>query len=244
MDTIRSLGNAGLWMELGGIRVAVDPICRHTRGVYQTTPDHIVRALLSGELPYGFPELLLITHDHTDHFHPRFIRMLLDNHPQTRVVASPAVLEKLRLREHAVRLEAGETLTLNLCGLIVTALRTVHDGKGPGLEDCYHLSFLLRGARSVLITGDARPDLENFRPLLPLGKLDVLAAPFPYITLARVQSRLLPALAPSQLLICHLPTDRYDGRLWLEAADRQGEKLAQEGFTVHLLREAGQTAAL
>ena len=63
---LRRTANAGVLLELDGVRILMDGVCREVRP-YPTTPPEEKDALCK-----SFPDVVCFTHAHKDHYDPAF----------------------------------------------------------------------------------------------------------------------------------------------------------------------------
>lgn len=179
---LRRTGNAGVLLELDGVRILLDGVCRPC-GSYLETPPQERENLLACP-----PDLIAFTHGHLDHFDRSFAQAMY--HKTLRPVLGPEGL----LKEGCI----CEPVTVG--SVTVTPVPSRHIGKAGQGES--HVSFLIRGSKQVLFTGDAAPaSVQQIRA-------DLLIAPYAYgITPAgwRVAAEIAP-----RLVLLHLPQAEQD----------------------------------
>lgn len=245
MATIEYLHHAGICIELDGVSLLVDPHCQTEYPLWENTPT----SLLDGLLQRQPPDILLITHIHSDHFILDATLRLLWKFPDLRIVAPGNVLELLTVQSDASvpsRLFSsdavlGEQDRLSLCGLTITLYHTEHDG--PAEFQTEHFSYLIRGSRSLFIAGDARPVAKNFG-FPDINGIDVLIAPFPFLTLSTARKVVDRYLAPRQLVYLHLPKAEGDGLMYRNAIDNCARRLREQGTQVDVFQRTGQIVYL
>lgn len=180
--------NAGALLEIDGITVLLDGVCRE-RSPYFGTPDPIREQL------YAAPaDITAFTHGHLDHFDRGYARSLYTK--TLRPILGPECLLKEGITQEAV----------TLGGVTVQPIATRHLGKA-GL-DTPHVSFLIRGSQTVLFTGDATPlFLRKQEPV------DVLIAPYAYAITPNVWE--LVGQRTKHLVLVHMPPKTNDPlELW------------------------------
>lgn len=151
------LGQGGFLLESGGTRIVLDPYISNC--VFNA--EGLARLhdfpLAVTELD---PDLLLITHDHLDHFDPEGIPEILKVYPECRCAGT------LNSYNHFLALgTAEEKLTLcrigesfNSGNFKITAVPAFHSDKAA----CGYL--LESNGRKIVITGDTRYDGNLFVP--------------------------------------------------------------------------------
>ena len=126
--TITQTANAGVLVELDGVRILLDGVCEPLPP-YLGTPDNL-RKLLTEEMP----DVLAYTHKHLDHYDLNFGKLY---------------------KEKTLRSACGpESLTfLESNGVTLTSFETRHIGKA----DIKHFSFVIKGSKTIWFMGDASP---------------------------------------------------------------------------------------
>lgn len=179
---IQRTANAGVLLKLDGVSILLDGLCDRVEG-YLPTPEPLAQQLLQSP-----PDILAFTHKHPDHCSSAYL--LPYKTKILRPILGPESLPAQQIR-------VGE--------VTVTATETRHLGKTePGLV---HMSYVIRGSKTVWFMGDASPmqlkKLENFpRP-------DVLIAPYAYANTASAWAQVM-ALSPKKVVIVHLPEREKD----------------------------------
>lgn len=144
------LGQAGLLFRTSRATVLADPYFSDSAfaisGVHRKKP-----------VPPGAwdirPDLLLLTHDHIDHYDPETVSAFVNEHTRVTVLSPDSVWRRIREtggENNYVRMEPGVTWTEK--GVEVTALTARH-------SDPYAIGFALKadGLR-ILMTGDTLLD--------------------------------------------------------------------------------------
>jgi len=159
MKVVR-LGQAGLLFRTESACVLVDPY--FSDGAYAVSGVHRKKPVPSIAWDLR-PDLLLITHDHVDHYDPETVPAFVNETTSVTVLSPDSVWRKIRSaggNNNFVRMEPGVTWTEK--GVSVTALPARH-------SDPYAIGFGLEAeGRRILITGDTLLDLgwkipERFR---------------------------------------------------------------------------------
>ena len=175
--------NAGVKLELDGISVLLDGVCReHSPYLGTSAP---IREQL-----YAAPaDITAFTHGHLDHFDRAYARSLYEK--TLRPIYGPECLLKEGTSQDEVKLG----------GVTVTPISTRHLGKA-GL-DTPHMSFGIRGSQTALFTGDATPlFLRKMEPV------DVLIAPYAYAITPNVWE--LVGQKAKHLVLVHMPPRSND----------------------------------
>lgn len=185
---LRRTANAGVLLTLDGVTVLLDGVCRELEP-YMGTPAAERRAIEACP-----PDILAFTHGHMDHFDRAFARALYEKN--LRPILGPESLLK----------EGTCQTPVTVGGVTVTPIRTRHVGAAG--KDTPHMSFLIRGSKTVLFTGDASPVVWKSQE-----RVDVLIAPYAYATVPGGW-KVADTLADT-LVLLHLPERERDPyRLW------------------------------
>ena len=193
---IQRTANAGVLLKMDGVKVLLDGFCRSV-GPYMATPDHISKQLLADP-----PDLLAFTHAHEDHFDPALVSQY---RKQTlRPVLGPE------------NLPVGTTLRgVAVSGVSVQPVKSRHIGKE--YFHIPHVSFVIRGSKTVWFLGDAVPSQWH----AIRERADVIVAPFAY-GLSDSAWNMTRSLANSVVLV-HMPRRENDpAGLWSQVESVTG----------------------
>lgn len=128
------LGQAGFVIEAAGRRILIDPYLSDSLAEkYQGRPfphRRMMAAPMTAE-EAGPVDLVLTTHQHTDHMDPATLRPIAALNPDCRFVAPRAALEEASRRigagaERIIAVDAGERIS-PLPGIAITAVRAAHE---------------------------------------------------------------------------------------------------------------------
>lgn len=246
---ITLLGNTGILITWGGVRLLVDGIYRPEDYPFSQVPEPLRENLLTGQAPLGEIHYLLFTHRHPDHFHAGDLSRYLAAAPvrglflpqpsggQETVRLSP----RTPLFPFSSPVGSAEVFSPEP-GIKVTAFNTGHMGEQHRDMDNYCLLLCL-GNRRLLITADA-----DFCPdLFALAAVDAPDAVVvnPLFYQQRLGQEIINGLLrPKALLLYHIPFDGEDGtglRIMAERQQRRGHDLP---YAVHTLTEPLQTLQL
>jgi L-ascorbate metabolism protein UlaG (beta-lactamase superfamily) len=179
VSSLTWLGQAGFALDLGGLRVLIDPF----------TSDHearLFRTVDAESLAAGV-DWLLVTHGHLDHFDVEFVRVLDGRSPGAGlVVPSPLVAEAERAAPHleVVGVQPGDRVELSekVSVVVIPAWHAVDvaDGYSQGLDDGGESSFVGYVVRtddvSLYHSGDTLVT-DGLRAALAEEKVDIALLP-------------------------------------------------------------------
>ena len=175
---IRRTANSGVLLNLDGISFLLDGICKDFPP-YDGTPEKIRE-----ELTLSFPDVLLFTHSHPDHYDDEY------SYNYTKSTARPVYGPCCRP-----------------CGYLgkvkVSCIETRHIGK----NDTEHVSFIIEGSKCVWFVGDASPLVWKKEKNLP--KPDVLIVPYAY-AITESAWHLTKELGAESIILLHLPKHEND----------------------------------
>ena len=201
---ITRTANAGVLLELDGVSILMDGVCREVKP-YPATPLAVKQSLME-----RFPNAVAFTHAHKDHYDPDFAA---EYERQTGgVILGP---EDLPHCSAAMQPQKIGTVT-------VTPISSRHIGAAGKCVS--HASFVVSGSRCVWFTGDAAPTQWRQHDL---PKPDVLIVPYAYAT-TPASWNLTESFGASKIVLLHLPEREEDApELWSAVKSTAGrdEKL-------------------
>ena len=185
---ISRVSNAGVLLELDGVRILLDGFCNAV-GPYLKTSAKARESLLADP-----PDMLAFTHDHPDHFDPDMVDLY---RKQTlRPVLGPENLP-------FATAHGG----LALSGVSILPVKSRHIGKE--YFHVPHVSYDIEGSKSVWFLGDAVPSQWHSVN----SRCDVLIAPFAY-ALSKSAWEMTCRMADTVVLV-HMPLRENDpAGLW------------------------------
>lgn len=191
--------NAGVLLELDGITILMDGVCREVKPYPATPPE--IKAVLMEKLP----DITAFTHAHKDHYDPTFAAYVLQ---KKGVILGPADCQ-------------GTMEPLTVGGIRVTAVSSRHIGAAGKATP--HASFIVEGSRCVWFTGDAAPTQWRQHSL---PKPDVLIVPFAYCNTPTAWS-VTRELGAEAVVLLHMPA-RQDDAVGLWSAVEQTTGLPEQ----------------
>ena len=146
---IKKLGHCCLKIELNGVTVLTDP------GAWSTTQTEETGI-----------QIILITHEHSDHLHVESLKKVLANNPEAQIVTNDSV-GAILTKEGIPFTKLGEGESNSFLNLLIEGFGHEHAPIIPEITPVENTSYLL--GESLYIPGDAF--------MLPNKKVDVLALP-------------------------------------------------------------------
>lgn len=208
---VRYVANSGMLVDTGGRRFLIDAPIRDGIPPYATSTAAERSRLEAARGTYAGVDAILITHWHEDHFSAEAVAAHLTNSPNTILVSSPEVVERVRAvapglpatRLRGVLPEPGRSQPVEIGGVSVHVLRIRHNATRRLPEQ--HVGFLIGGAAPVLHVGDADPKADNFALLKALPPVDLAFLPFWYLSDAGNRHMVAAAIRPRRIVAMHVP---------------------------------------
>jgi L-ascorbate metabolism protein UlaG (beta-lactamase superfamily) len=238
------LANAGVLLKLGDKKIVIDGFCASTNPLYKSTPADISEQMILGTPPFDNIDLMLITHEHEDHFDGGSIARFLQHNPNTVVISTCKVIAKIKglmPSSHGLCLIAlnpslSERKSISANGILVQAMAMLHDGKG--YSEVKNLAYLVQYEKTILHLGDAALVKENFVSLeLDKEKIDLLIANFPFVGLPSGRKIVTDMIKPQKMVSVHLPHQALDSGGWIEATKKRYERVKEEFIPTEFLED-------
>lgn len=179
---ITRTANAGVLLELDGVTILMDGVCREIKP-YPATPPEIKEHLTE-----NMPDVVAFTHAHKDHYDPGFAVQALQNN---RIVLGPADCH-------------GTMESVTVKNIRITPIRSRHIGAVGKTVD--HTSFLIEGSRCIWFTGDASPSQWQ---RIALPKPDVLIVPYAYCNTSSAWET-TRRIGSNVVVLVHMPNQEDD----------------------------------
>jgi L-ascorbate metabolism protein UlaG (beta-lactamase superfamily) len=156
---LKRTANAGVLLELDGVSILLDGVCREVKP-YPATPQE-ERTCLS----MRWPDVVAYTHAHKDHYDPAYAA---EYTRQTgRVILGPECAGGVR----------GSMQNLTRDDVTVMPISCRHIGLAG--KDTPHCGFVIKGTKTVWFTGDSSPLGWKNRGDLP--EPDVMIVPYAFV---------------------------------------------------------------
>jgi L-ascorbate metabolism protein UlaG (beta-lactamase superfamily) len=213
--TLTYIANEGVLISSGRHKVLVDALFDKPHPDYRAPSSEALDGLMKGAPPFDGIDLVLVTHDHPDHFDAALAaRYLAASSGTTLVAAADAVASlrkaaasewgKIESRVVSLDLKVGEKSVRDFSGIPVQAFRTLHSGDR---ESPMNLLFLLEidGWR-VFHEGDSPSNVEAMSGF-GLGSLpiDLALVHYWFPLEPRAATFLQEVLKPGHIALMHLP---------------------------------------
>lgn len=155
------IANAGFLVESNGKKILIDALFNNGWNTYLTPSDTIISKIIKQQAPFNKIDLMLITHNHEDHFNDSIVVAYLNKSSENVLIAPPsvtnAILKKAASKKYENQLvgldkinqEKNDT-TIN--GIRIRSFFILHDSR-PQIE---HVGYVIDfGGSKVFHSGDS-----------------------------------------------------------------------------------------
>lgn len=154
------VANAGFLVTVGDTHVLVDSLFDGFRGGF-TVPQALQDLLVNARPPFDHVELILVTHDHSDHFNVGPVARHMQANPRAVLVAPSDVAAQITGfpgRVFPVLPAEGEVTRLEVGGIGIEAVALSHGVPSPGTVGIPNVGYVFRiGETRFFHTGDTDP---------------------------------------------------------------------------------------
>jgi L-ascorbate metabolism protein UlaG (beta-lactamase superfamily) len=208
------VANEGVLVSSGDTKVLIDAFFDKPNAEYRAPSPGVLETIMKGEAPYDGVDLLLVTHDHPDHFDAPLVARYLATFPGAVLLGPADVVAATRTaaanwaslepRVISLDIKVGKKVKRKLKGVSLTAFRTLHSSDQESPVNLMYL-FELNGWR-VLHEGDSTGKTGVCRDFGLSGVPVDLALVHFWFPLEPDCARFLQeVLRPSHIALMHLP---------------------------------------
>ncbi len=207
------INNAGFLIDSDGRKILIDALYEGSP-LGSSLPSEVLRQVVGGEPPFDEIDLLLITHEHSDHFSAEIVLEFLENNTETLVVSNQIVVEEilthnndLQQRVIPIQLTENETKRIMVANIELEILNISH-----GVPDLLNLGFVidLPGGR-LFHSGDMSAADVSLADLLayelPQKQLDIAFLPFYMFQNGDYHAHIRDGIKARNLIPMHYPYD-------------------------------------
>ena len=207
------IANAGVLVSSGERKVLIDALFDKPNPEYRAPSPDVLEKIMAGEAPFDGIDLVLVTHDHPDHFDATLAARYMERNSGPILVAPADAVAEMRKaaadwaaiepRVVPLDLKVGEKAERDLKRIPVTAFRTLH-GKQESPMNIMYL-FELDGWR-VFHEGDSPGNVEEYRSFgLGGAPVDLALVHFWFPLDPNCARFLQEVLKPDHIALTHLP---------------------------------------
>jgi len=207
------VANSGVLVRSGDTKVFIDALFDKPNQEYRAPAPEVLDKMMKGEAPFDGVDIVLVTHNHPDHFDARLAVRYLETFPEATLLApADAVAEmreaaadwtRIEKRVVPLDLKVGEIEKRDLKQIPVTAFRTLHSGD---LESPMNLMYLIElGGWRVFHEGDSTGKPEAFRDFgLDSAPVDLALVHYWFPLEPNCARFLQEGLKPDHIALTHL----------------------------------------
>jgi L-ascorbate metabolism protein UlaG (beta-lactamase superfamily) len=208
------VANSGVLVGSTGTKVLIDALFDKPNPEYRAPGPEVLDKIMKGVVPFDGVDLVLVTHNHPDHFDAALAVRYLEARPEPILLAPSDAVEEMRkaaadwtkieLRVISLDLKVGEKDKRDLKQIPVTAFRTRHSGDQDSPMNLMYL-FELDGWR-VFHEGDSTGKPDDFQRFgLGGAPVDLALVHFWFPLEPNCARFLQEVLKPGHIALTHLP---------------------------------------
>ena len=208
------VANSGVLVVSGETKVLIDGLFDKPNPEYRAPAPEVLDKIMKGVVPFDGVDLVLVTHNHTDHFDAALAVRYLQTRPEPVLLAPSDAVEAMRkvaadwmrieARVVAIDIKVGEKEKKDLKRIPVTALRTLHSGDR---EFPMNLMYLFEpGGRRVFHEGDSNGKPEVYQGFgVGSAPIDLSLVHYWFPLDPDCAQWLQEVLKPGHIALTHLP---------------------------------------
>jgi L-ascorbate metabolism protein UlaG (beta-lactamase superfamily) len=208
------LANEGVLITTGLHKVLIDALFDNPNPNYAAPPKEMLEGMVDGRAPFDDVDLVLVTHNHPDHFSPTFAARFMENNPNPVLIAANDAVsalkdnveewEHVQNRVFSFDLKPGETAEKTIGEIAVKMYRTLHSGD---LDSPHNLMYLIKmDGRTIFHEGDSAGKLVTFKDTdLDKETIDLALVHFWFPLHPEGERIILDILKPDHVGLIHLP---------------------------------------
>jgi L-ascorbate metabolism protein UlaG (beta-lactamase superfamily) len=132
------IANAGFLIESSGKKVLIDALFKNGWNNYLTPADSIVSKILNQQAPFNQVNLMLITHNHEDHFNDSMVVAYLNNNSENILIAPPlvtnAIFKNPALKKNENQIVELDKISREKNDKTINGIKVFHSGDFNGSE--------------------------------------------------------------------------------------------------------------
>jgi L-ascorbate metabolism protein UlaG (beta-lactamase superfamily) len=210
----------GTLINYNNKNILIDSIISPNILPYPTVDKDILMNIVKKKPPFSSIDLILITHEHKEHFQPDLVCQILSACSEATLIAPKAVIADMRKSKYfkkrfitqliSIDLDHNKSIDLSIKNIRLIITRLMHDDQNK-YKYIQNITFLLYlGEHRILHVGDSLPDVAIFRESELINKdITCLIVPFIFlITESGVEA--ISSINPRYLLATHFPMREHD----------------------------------
>ncbi len=213
------VANEGVLVATRTKKVMVDALYDEPNPAYAAPTVEMLEAMATGAAPFDNVDILLVTHNHPDHYSPRLVAEFLSQSRETVFVAPVDAVEALeevaaewlQIRDRVVslELEVGTAFDTVIAGIAVETYRTLHSGDRETPQNVIYLVEM--DGRTIFHEGDSNANVDTFTAFgLADKRIDLALVHFWFPLEPNGEAIILGVLKPEHVGLFHLPLPLRD----------------------------------
>jgi len=219
----------GMLINYNDKNILIDGINSPNIAPYMTVKKETLINIVKKNEPFNKIDIILVTHEHREHFQPDLTCQILSACPEATLIAPKTVISLLRQSQYfkkrfitqliSIDLDLNKSIEFNLKNVKICAARLLHDdnAKFSSVKNIAYLMYL--GDINILHVGDAEADIEQFDKSALSRKINCLIAPFKYLVTENGIAT-IASLNIKYLVAAHFPQKEYDNGKILQKAEQ------------------------
>lgn len=218
--SVQYIANAGAAVMYKGKGIMIDGLHKVKVAPYETVDDITLNKLMNIKEPFGFIDIILVTHNHKDHFDARTTIRFMEVNKEVSLYGPEAVCIELLKRTnvpqiiHRIHCIGSESVTVEE-GIVITGVVIAHEGRQySGVQNLgYIVDFY---DKRLVHLGDSKVNRHEYVEIKEMfSEIDIAMLNFPFVTLDQGRRIVCDCIRPSKLYIFHLPTIKEDSFGWI-----------------------------
>ncbi len=239
----------GTLINFNNKNILIDSIISPNILPYPTVNKDILMNMVQKNTPFESIDLILITHEHKEHFQPDLVCQILSACLEATLIAPKAVIAEMRKSKYfkkrfitqliSIDLDDNKSIDLSIKNIKMIITRLMHDDQSK-YKHVQNIAFLIYlGEHRILHVGDSLPDISIFRESELINK-DVTCLIVPFIFLITESGvEVISSINPRYLLATHFPLSEYDTNKRFENAQEiKNNSLSPFPKNTYLLTES------
>ena len=234
-DYVLLTANAGVMISYGNKKILVDALHDDEAAPFSRVPDRVLRQAVNQEEEFSGTDLVLVTHDHPDHYSRKWTEKLLGRNPGIQAVMP---VPDFADRQNVHVLSRPEE-KMHLAGVDITCKRLQHEGEAYAAVTHYGYKLDLAGLR-IMIMGDGKIDEKTITDFMDGFAPDLALLDFPFLTLTPGSDIMQRVINSKQTIFYHLPCPEDDSLGYTQISQRVFNKKYQNDASKSLLYQSMQ----
>lgn len=214
-DYVLLTANAGVLINYRNKKILVDALHDDSATRFSWVPEVVLQQVVSGEGPFSNTDVVLVTHDHPDHYSKKWTKRLLERNPGIQAVM-PMQDFADRKNVHVLSRPKEE---IRVAGVEITCKRLRHDGPQYASVTNYGYMLNVNGLR-IMLLGDGEIDEEAITAFMDGFVPDLALLNFPFLALQRGREIMQRIICAKQTIFYHLPEPADDSNGYTRATQK------------------------